>query len=66
MIDLEETFIYDSVVHAYNLAPSNYRNERYVKRIAEQLYGSIAVASPEGYGVSYEGYVRGWGIEETA
>jgi predicted TIM-barrel fold metal-dependent hydrolase len=66
MIDLEETFIYDSVVHAYNLAPSNYRNERYAEGIAEQLYGSVAVASPEGYGVTYEGYVRDWGIEETA
>jgi hypothetical protein len=27
MIDLKQMFIFDAVVHAYNLAPSNYRND---------------------------------------
>jgi hypothetical protein len=40
MIDLEETFIYDSVVHAYNLAPSNYRNEQHAQGITEMIFGT--------------------------
>ena len=66
MIDLQDTFILDAAVHSYNLDPSNYRNERHATSIANQLYGSVAVASPEGYGLTEDGYIRDWGIEETA
>lgn len=66
VLDLEETFIYDSITHAYNMAPSNYRNEQYARGITEMLAGTIGALMPDGYGLTEEGFVRDWGIEETA
>lgn len=66
MIDLEETFIIDAVVHAYNLAPSNYRNEQHAQGITEMIYGTVDAASPPGYRVTRDGYIRDWTVEETA
>lgn len=66
MIDLEETFIFDAVVHAYNLAPSNYRNEQHAIGITEMIFGTVDAASPPGYRVTRGGYVRNWTVEETA
>lgn len=40
MVDLEETFVLDSITHAYNLAPSNYYNERHAAGAAEMLLTS--------------------------
>lgn len=65
MLDLTETFVYDAVTHAYNLAPSNYRNERHAGGITEMIYGTAAEAAP-GKTISREGYVRDWAVEETA
>jgi uncharacterized protein len=66
MIDLEETFIFDAVVHAYNLHPSNYRNEQHARGITEMIFGTVDEASPPGYRVTRDGYVRNWSVEETA
>lgn len=66
MIDLEETFILDAVVHAYNLDPSNYRNEQHAQGITDMIFGTVDAASPPGYRVTREGYVRDWTVDETA
>jgi predicted TIM-barrel fold metal-dependent hydrolase len=66
MIDLEETFIYDAVVHAYNLAPANYRNEQHAEGITEMIFGTVDAASPPGYRLTRDGFVRNWGVEELA
>ncbi|MFB6236410.1 MAG: amidohydrolase family protein [Halopenitus sp.] len=66
MIDLEETFIFDAVVHAYNLEQSNYRNEQHAQGITEMIYGTVDTASPPGYRVTRDGYIRNWSVEETA
>jgi hypothetical protein len=41
MLDLKETFIYDSIVHAYNTDASNYRNERYGREISDMTDNEI-------------------------
>ncbi|APX97199.1 amidohydrolase family protein [Natronorubrum daqingense] len=66
MLDLEETFIYDSITHAYNMAPSNYRNEQHAEGITEMLYGTVDGIMTEEYRLEPEAFVRDWGVEETA
>lgn len=66
MIDLEDTFIIDAVVHAYNLDSSNYRNEQHAQGIAEMIFGTVDAASPPGYRVTRDGYIRDWTVDETA
>ena len=65
MVDLDETFVYDSITHAYNMAPSNYRNERHAEGIVGMLAGNTDIGPPE-YHLSPEGFIRDWGVEETA
>jgi len=66
MLDLEETFVFDAVVHAYNTAQSNYRNERHAEGITEMIYGTVEGSSPPGYKLTREGFIRDWDVEETA
>jgi predicted TIM-barrel fold metal-dependent hydrolase len=66
MIDLEETFVYDAVTHAYNMAPSNYRNQQHASGITEMLYGNTAAVAADEYTLTAESFARDWGIEETA
>ncbi len=65
VLDLEETFVYDSITHAYNMAPSNYRNERHAEGIVGMLAGNTDIGPAE-YHLSQEGFIRDWGVEETA
>jgi predicted TIM-barrel fold metal-dependent hydrolase len=65
VVDLEETFVYDSITHAYNMAPSNYRNRRHAEGIVGMLAGNTDIGPAE-YHLSQEGFVRDWGVEETA
>ncbi|MFB1062669.1 amidohydrolase family protein [Natrinema sp. H-ect4] len=66
MLDLEETFVYDAVTHSYNMAPSNYRNEQHAEGITEMLYGNVSGVVADEYTLTPEGFVRDWGVEETA
>ena len=65
MLDLSETFIFDSIVHAYNTDPSNYHNERYAQGIAEMIYGAGALAMPSGHKITAESWMRDWTVEEV-
>jgi hypothetical protein len=65
VVDLDETFVYDSITHAYNMAPSNYRNERHAEGIVGMLAGNTDIGPAE-YHLSQDGFVRDWGVEETA
>jgi predicted TIM-barrel fold metal-dependent hydrolase len=65
MLDLSETFVFDSIVHAYNTDPANYRNERYGQGIAEMIYGAGALAMPEGHKITAESWMRDWTVEEV-
>jgi predicted TIM-barrel fold metal-dependent hydrolase len=65
MLDLSETFIFDSIVHAYNTDPSNYHNERYAQGIAEMIYGAGALAMPPGHKITAESWMRDWTVEEV-
>jgi len=64
-LDLSETFVFDAVTHAYNVDPSNFRNERHASVIAEMLFGTQEAFGPA-YHLDREEYFRDWGIEETA
>lgn len=64
-IDLEETFVYDGIVHAYNLLPSNYHNVEHAELTTQMLYGFFQ-AFPDGYQLTLDGFVRDWTVEETA
>lgn len=66
VLDLEETFIYDAVTHAYNMAPSNYRNQQHAQGISEMLFGNVSAVLPDQYTLTADGFVRDWGVEETA
>ncbi len=65
MLDLKETFVYDSIVHAYNTDPSNYRNERYGREISDMIYGAAAAAMPEGNKITADSWHRNWTTEEV-
>jgi len=58
------TPILDAVVHAYDLDPSNYRNEQHAQGIIEMIFGTVDAASPPGYRVTRDGYVRDWTVDE--
>lgn len=64
-LDLEETFIYDSIVHAYNFTPENFRREEHAQAVNDMLYDFIHVL-PDGCKLTREGFVRDWQPEETA
>jgi len=66
MLDLEETFVFDAVSHAYNLDSSNFRNERHARTSAEQLYAIFDEAMPAGYQPTHDSYFRDWSVEEVA
>jgi len=66
MLDLNEMFVYDAVTHSYNMSPSNYRNEQHAERITEMLFGNVSSVVSDEYTYHPEGFVRDWGVEETA
>lgn len=67
MLDLEETFIYDAVTHAYNFSGNNYRNERHAESIREMVYMASAETSmPEGQFITRDAFMRDWTVEEVA
>lgn len=66
MIDLDDTFVFDAVSHAYNLAPSNYRNERHARSSAEMLYSMLDAGLSDAYSPTHESYFRDWSVEEAA
>lgn len=65
MASLEDTFVIDSIVHAYNTAPSNWRNERHAEVINAMIYGPSA-SFPSGYKIEEESWARDWSVEEVA
>lgn len=64
-LDLDETFVFDAVTHAYNIDPANFANERHATIISEMLYGVMEAFEPE-YQFDRPSYYRDWAIEETA
>jgi hypothetical protein len=65
MLDLKETFVYDSIVHAYNTHPSNYHNERYGEAITNMIFGAASLAMPTGHKITAESWIRDWSTEEV-
>ena len=65
VLDLGETLVYDSIAHAYDMAPTSYRNERHAEGSVGVLAGNTDTGPAE-YHLSQEGFMRGWGVEETA
>jgi uncharacterized protein len=57
--------VIDAVIHAYNLAPSNYAGN-YADIIAELVYGSVAANAGKGMIPAKQEYLQDWSIEETA
>lgn len=66
MVDIEETFVIDSVTHAYNLSHENYRIPKQAMVSAEALYRLIGGGMEPAYSVTRDSYLRDWGVEETA
>lgn len=69
MLDLKETFIYDSVVHAYNFSGNNYRNDRHAEPIREMIYNASAAtvdSIPNGHFITREAFMRNWTPDEVA
>jgi hypothetical protein len=62
----EKVFVIDSVAHAYNLDPSNYRIEGYAEHVSDMVYDSFMKAAPEELTLSKEQYMRDWSVEEAA
>lgn len=60
MLDLSETFVFDSIVHAYDTDPATYRNDRCGQGVAEMIYGAGALAMPEGDKITAESRMRDW------
>jgi predicted TIM-barrel fold metal-dependent hydrolase len=66
MLNLEETFVLDSIVHAYNTDPSNYRNDHYAEAITNMIFGAGSLAMPEGHKITAESWIRDWSVQEVA
>lgn len=69
MLDLEETFVYDAVVHAYNFTEENFHNARHAEGIRQMIYQSSAAAASsldEGTFVTKEAFLRNWSTEDVA
>lgn len=66
MVDIEDTFIVDSVTHAYNLSHENYRIPEQAVPSAEGLYQLIGRGMEPAYSVTRESYLRDWDVAETA
>ena len=64
MDELDDVFVADAVVHAYNQAESNFRVPRYAQQVAEIGVG-LESKMPEGYRRTRESFLSDWPIEET-
>lgn len=64
MSELDDVFVADAVVHAYNQAESNFRVPRYAQQVAEIGVG-LESKMPEGYRRTRESFLSDWPIEET-
>src|SRR5260370_31209243 len=57
--------VIDAVIHAYNLAPSNYAGAD-AEVISELVYGSVAANAPADVVAAKQDYLQDWSSEETA
>jgi len=57
--------VIDAVVHAYNMDPSNCKND-FAKSITQLVYFTVEAYSLPGYRPSIDDYLKDWSIEETA
>ena len=64
MDELDDVFVADAVVHAYNQAESNFRVPRYAQQVAEIGVG-LESKMPDGYRRTRESFLSDWPIEET-
>jgi predicted TIM-barrel fold metal-dependent hydrolase len=65
MIDLDDTFIIDSIVHAYNTDPSNHRNDRHASVISDMIYAPTT-SFPEECQIDKDSWMRDCSVEELA
>jgi len=67
-LDLDETFIYDSVVHAYNFRDDNMVNHQHAEIIRDMIFGSSAAAATtqERSFVTREAFERNWSVDDLA
>ncbi|NKQ56147.1 amidohydrolase family protein [Amycolatopsis sp. K13G38] len=63
---LNEKFVIDSVVHAYNLDVSNYAVRPTADAISQMVYAVAGVNVPPDYAVAPERWIRDWDIDEVA
>jgi predicted TIM-barrel fold metal-dependent hydrolase len=66
MLDLDETFIFDSVTHSYNFAADNFAIPDQAAVGAEMLYQLVERGMEPEYSVTRQSYLRDWDVEETA
>ena len=67
MLNPEEEFIIDGVIHAYNLHPSNYADPKSAKPVADLTYTIGGAGSPEPqFNVPKDVYVDDWSVEDVA
>jgi hypothetical protein len=64
MESLDDVFVADAVTHAYNLAPSNYRYEKYAEQVCEMMLG-VEMAAPPAYQRTPETFLTDWRSEVT-
>jgi uncharacterized protein len=62
---IDDIPVIDAVVHPYNFAEDNFRND-YARAITDMVSGSNRATSPPGYRLTKEAYDRDWAIEEVA
>lgn len=62
---LDDIFVIDSVSHAYDVSPSNYRVEEAATAISHMVYGMVSTA-PAPYALPPEGWLRNWTTTEVA
>lgn len=65
MVDLNDAFVIDSIVHAYNTDPSNHRNDRHASVISDMIYAP-STSFPEEYQIDKDDWMRDWSVEELA
>jgi uncharacterized protein len=61
---LNEHFVIDSVVHAFNLSEENFAQPRHARAIAEMIYGVGTMAPPE-YVLPPDAVLRDWDMTDT-
>ena len=62
---LNDMFVIDSVSHAYDVGPSNYRVVDAATAISHMVYGIVSAAPPP-YAMAPEAWLRNWTTDEVA